>query len=150
MKKVFILVAFVTILVNGCKKGNDIKADNLPAVIEKPTASFKIDNLVSEDLILEGNIVDFDNQSLQAGTYYWDFGNGIYSNDKIPQNISFVPCGGKYTISLVVTNKAGESRYAQTFDILCRGKSAHRAGPIKPIHVSTAQIASLGLSKQHS
>ena len=150
--KSFITILLITFCFIGCKKGNEITTtsnQNQPEKI-KPVAGFRINNLVSSDLILEGNIVDFENQSENADSYYWDFGNGVHSTEKIPQNIIFVPCGGHYTISLVVKNTAGESKSEQSFVILCRGRSAHRTGAIKPIHLSTSQITALGYERLKS
>jgi PKD repeat protein len=152
MKKIFILAVFSLLLINSCKKGNDqvLKASD-ETTTPKPEARFSIANLASEDLILEGNITDFRNESTNGDSYLWDFGNGITSSEMVPHNISFIPCGGKYTISLTVKNKSGEtSTYKQQFEILCRGRNAHRAGSIKPIHLNTQQINAAYSIQTHS
>jgi PKD repeat protein len=146
MKK--IMPAFLLLLIAwSCKKNEPIKTT---PVIVKPTAFFRINNLVNSNEILEANIADFENTSLNADSYSWDFGNGVHSSQKIPQNISFTPCGGNYTISLVVKNKAGESKYEQNYTVLCRGKNAHTNGKISLSHYNSAQIAKLKLQKEHS
>jgi PKD repeat protein len=84
---------------------------------------------VSDDLLLEGDVLRFDNKSINADSYFWDFGNGTYSEDKSPDNISLSPCGETYTIKLTVKNKSGDSAvYSQTFDILCSGKHPNNGG----------------------
>ncbi|MFT3911570.1 MAG: PKD domain-containing protein [Ferruginibacter sp.] len=140
MKKILIAFLVTGFLLNGCKKGNEVSSPSTDPVkpAAKPTAAFKITNLVSSGKILEGNITDFDNQSANGDTYLWDFGNGITSGKMIPTDISFSPCGGYYTISLTVKNKAGDAaRYSQDFTIMCRGKNAHN----KPVvHIRTSEI----------
>jgi hypothetical protein len=133
----FILLLFA--FISGCKKSDNIA--KVETAEPKTSAFFKIGNLVSNGLILEGNVADFNNLSTNADSYLWDFGNGNTSVQRIPTDISFVPCGGHYTISLQVKNKKGETAtYSESFEILCRGKNAHSAGVIAPIHINTNQI----------
>ncbi len=64
--------------------------------------------------------VDFQNNSINADTYYWDFGDGKYSTDKIPADVFFAPCQRTVTISLTVKNRAGEtSSISQDYSIQC-------------------------------
>lgn len=143
MKKILLAFLVIGFLLNGCKKGNDVAAASSDPVKQptedaKPTAAFKITNLVTSGMILEGNIADFNNQSQNGDTYLWDFGNGLTSTQKIPNDISFVPCGGTYTISLTVKNKTGDAAsYSQVYSILCRGKNAHNTAPV---HIPTSSI----------
>ncbi|MEO6668527.1 MAG: hypothetical protein ABIN36_03555 [Ferruginibacter sp.] len=146
MKKIAIASLLICFLINGCKKGNEINDNTKPvpannADIQQPTASFKIANLTSLGMILEANISDFQNLSQNGNTYHWDFGNGITSDSKIPQGISFTPCGATNTISLSVTNKSGQiATCSQTYTILCRGKHARHAPITVPVHLSKNQI----------
>jgi PKD repeat protein len=51
--------------------------------------------------------VQFVNNSLNAETYLWDFGDKVYSVDKNPQHIYYFP--GSYIVSLTATNVSGQS-----------------------------------------
>ena len=152
MKKIALASLLICLLATSCKKGNDVSPQSSDAVKPattadvKPTASFRITNLVSPGMILEGNITDFENISLNGDTYLWDFGNGITSTQKIPNDISFVPCGGTYNISLTVTNKSGDvATSSQAYTILCRGKNAHNS-PV--VHLPTPAIHSYILNNE--
>ncbi|MEO8768736.1 MAG: PKD domain-containing protein [Ferruginibacter sp.] len=153
MKKIAIASLLICFLVSSCKKGNDVASQSSDAVKTttaaadvKPTASFRISNLVSPGMILEGNITDFENTSQNGDTYLWDFGNGITSTQKIPNDISFVPCGGTYSISLTVKNKLGDvATSSQAYTILCRGKNAHNT-PV--VHLPTAAIHAYVLTNE--
>jgi PKD domain len=127
MKKLFTCLLVLTILISSCQKDDSIDSGRSVALPEnavaKPAASFKINNSLSDDLLIERQILNIDNQSTNAVSYSWDFGNGTYSTDKIPLNISFAPCGSVYTITLTAKNKSGETAvYSQTVTILCSGK----------------------------
>jgi len=51
--------------------------------------------------------VQFVNNSLNGEAYLWDFGDGIYSIEKVPAHTYYTP--GNYIVSLTVTNIAGQS-----------------------------------------
>ena len=140
MKQVLIAGLIFTIMITGCKKPNENPSCATPE--EKLTASFKINNLVYDNFILEGNIIDFSNDSKNAVSYSWDFDNSITSTDKIPANQSFEPCGGVYNIKLTAKSKKGEiATSTQQFVVLCKGKNAHRKGAIAhSTHFSTEEI----------
>ena len=134
MKKLIASLFVLTILVSSCQKSNDLTPNQSTAspdkTVAKPTASFKINNTFLGDFsIKEDDVLDFDNKSANADSYYWDFGNGTYSTDKIPANVSFAPCGGIYTITLTVKSKSGNvATYSGTFNILCKGKHVQAGG----------------------
>jgi hypothetical protein len=134
MKNLITNLFLITILVSSCQKGNDLALDKPTALpdktVAKPTASFKITNFfLLDNSLKEDDVLDFDNKSTNADSYYWDFGNGTYSTDKIPVNVSFAPCGSTYTISLTVKNKSGDAvTYSGTFNILCKGKHVQTGG----------------------
>jgi hypothetical protein len=144
MKKIFFPVFLFSVLINGCKKNDDTQPVPAPAE-EKVVASFDITNLVSPDMIREGNICDFTNTSKGATSYTWDFGNNTSSSEVLPSNQSFVPCGGTYTITLTAKNKSGKiATCSHSYTILCRGKMAHRSGVIMaPTHYSTLELSKL-------
>jgi PKD repeat protein len=91
-----------------------------PVAIKPPNAGFKITNAISPTSVWEGLTLSLDNISENAASYYWDFGNGITSTDKVPSNISLFPCGLTYTISLTVKDKNGQSStYSAPFFVMC-------------------------------
>jgi PKD repeat protein len=151
MKKIALASLLICFLVSACKKGNDVSPQSSDAVKPKaaeakPTASFRITNLVSSGMILEGNITDFENQSQNGNEYLWDFGNGITSSKKIPNDISFIPCGGTYNITLTVKNKSGDvATSSQAYTVLCRGKNAHNT-PV--VHLPASAIHAYILSNE--
>jgi PKD repeat protein len=55
----------------------------------------------------EANVFMFQNDSQNASSYFWDFGNGTTSTEKSPT--LKLPDAGTYTISLTVTNKDGKT-----------------------------------------
>lgn len=149
MKKIALLSLLVTIITFGCKKGNEVvtntASNNSEAIAaasdSRPTATFRIANLTSIGMILEANITDFQNLSQNGNSFHWDFGNGITSDEKLPQNISFAPCGGTSVISLTVTDKNGHSATtSQAFTVQCRGKHARHAPITTTVHLNTQEI----------
>lgn len=151
MNRIALASLLICFLATACKKGNDVSSQSVDAVKPvsadvKPTSSFRIANLVSSGMILEGNITDFENKSQNGNEYFWDFGNGVTSTQKIPNDISFVPCGGAYNITLTVKNKAGDvATSSQSYTVLCRGKNAHNT-PV--VHLPTAAIHAYILSNE--
>lgn len=49
--------------------------------------------------------VTFSNSSQFGESYFWDFGNGIFSNEREPSTSYFLP--GAYDVKLIVTNSSG-------------------------------------------
>ena len=135
MKKITTTLFVLFILISGCQKANDsvqnksaaLPENNTPAA--KPAALFNINSPVGKGWVIEGSPLVFDNKSTNADTYYWDFGNGTHSTDKIPFDISFSPCGGTYTITLTVKSKSGDTAvYSETVNVLCNGKHPNSGG----------------------
>lgn len=122
MKKLYFLLILPTILVLSCQK-NQVKENNEPNTTPetlKPTAAFKVTNEAATNAIWEFIPVKFENNSSNAESYLWDFGNGVTSTEKVPTDVSYVPCGTQRTITLTVKNKSGQtSSYAVTYDIAC-------------------------------
>ena len=70
-------------------------------VIEKSVADF-----VLKDSILCDHVeVSFLNNSVDADTFLWDFGDGNSSTDKNPKHLYTEP--GEYTVSLIAYNEYG-------------------------------------------
>jgi PKD repeat protein len=132
MKQLLICLLVLAASATSCKKDNVISKSSVPeypeAALPNPEAGFKINN-ASDGWIVEGTVLDVSNLSKDADSYYWDFGNGIYSSEKIPTDVSFSPCGKTFTITLVVTSKSGNTdSLSQTFTTLCSGKHPYNGG----------------------
>ena len=63
----------------------------------------------------QGNLVKFLNSSTGGITYLWNFGDGMTSGEISP-NHSYAT-GGKYTVTLTVTNECGSFTFTQTVDV---------------------------------
>ena len=123
MKKIFMLLAVLSLSSISCRKENAVTDPAPPVSIQKPVANFRVINALDSGWILEGSTITFENLSANADSYSWNFDNGTNSTDKTPSDISFAPCGRTYTITLTVKNKAGDSStYSETFNIQCNGK----------------------------
>ena len=127
MKQSILSLLVLAVFVSGCQK-NDKLSSNASALPDntftKPAANFKINNTVdinhNRNTIMELWTLDFENNSINADSYYWDFGDGQYSADKIPADVFFAPCQRTVTITLTVKNRAGEtSSKSETYSIQC-------------------------------
>ncbi len=118
MKRI-LSVLLIAMSLYACKKGNTAT----PII---PTASFKVTNPEGDALIVkEGNILDFGNDSKDAASYKWDFGNGNISTEKNPTTFFFPSCGSEKKITLTVTSATGDTAsFTQTYLVLCSGKMA--------------------------
>ena len=78
---------------------NEIVADDFIIADDIPTADFNVVNT--------GNYVfDFENNSENAASYLWDFGNGQSSTEENPSAQFEFP--GAYNITLIASNACGE------------------------------------------
>ena len=133
MKQLLICVLLLGAIATGCGKDQSIVKSTTPdpneTIAAKPVAEFKILNTVGDGWVLEGSVLEFGNLSKNADSYSWDFGNGTFSKDKTPNDVSFSPCGNTYTITLVAKNKSGDvATYSQTFNVQCSGKHPNSNG----------------------
>ena len=115
MKQLSIIILFA-LVAGSCQKGSsDVAKTGTSAgpvvtpAAPPPSANFRISNAINATSIWEMLKLTFENSSKNADSYFWDFGNGITSTDKIPQNIEFAPCSMTYTITLTVKSKDGQS-----------------------------------------
>lgn len=128
MKKYILLLLGMPLFIAGCsKKDHDHSCDqNNQDQNVKAESSFRISNQLSEGKILEGNILDIVNESKNAVSYEWNFGNGIQSTTTAPTDVSYVPCGGHYSITLKATDIKGHvSVSTHEYEIMCRGRNAN-------------------------
>ena len=88
----------VTLLVAGCTK-------------EPPVAKFSIDKTTFK----AEEKLTFTNESVNAETYAWDFGDGKKSTDLNP--VHTYTSSGDFTIKLVATGKGGVDSIAQVINV---------------------------------
>ena len=90
------------------------KSDITPA---ESVCSFKVNNQ-SNNTIAEGKILQLSNQSANAVSYHWDFGNGLTSDKENPE--FYYPIHGEYMITLTVTDAKGKSsKSSYSLTVLC-------------------------------
>ncbi|HRU18555.1 MAG TPA: PKD domain-containing protein [Bacteroidia bacterium] len=98
------LMLIVVILFNGCKKDNDS-----PKVA--PVASFSY----SGASVPAPATVTFTNNSTNATSYAWDFGDNGTSTEKDPQHT--YTAGGVYAVQLTATGPGGTNSITKTVNI---------------------------------
>lgn len=127
MKNIFILVALISFTIfTACNK--DEMVDTAVSIDEEPTTSittednvgeahFTIDNdrktlMESEELLLTNN-------SVNAVSYHWDFGNGDTSTEVNPIFNNY-KMHGNYTVTLTITDALGNTHEARDeIEVLC-------------------------------
>ena len=100
----------VTLTVSNAAGQNMASETGYITVGPLPTPDFSFTNIDGE---LE---VDFTNNSTDATTYSWDFGDGSFSTNENP-NHSY-NAGGEYTVTLTATNSCGSETTSQTVSLL--------------------------------
>lgn len=109
MKKI-VLILVVLIFV-GCSKDDNSEVTNKVGV-----ASFKILN--TNEVVNEHQTLELQNDSKNAVSYLWDFGNGDTSTEVTP-NYTYPMCG-YYTVKLTATDVEGnQTIYSQELPVLC-------------------------------
>jgi PKD repeat protein len=105
MKNYYILslAALVSVLASACK----------PAAVEEPQP--KADFTVTGELVARKTLIFKDN-SQNASTYHWDFGDGTTSEDKIVAHV--YSHQALFRVKLTVSNSAGSSTKEQLFEVL--------------------------------
>ncbi len=96
--KLIVLVFAATVSIHSCNK--------------VPTAAFRIEPTVNPEA---GDTIFFINESLDALSYEWDFGNGKKSTEESP--FTFFEEAGPQLITLYAMNDAGEDSLSQIFKI---------------------------------
>ncbi|MDF3078090.1 MAG: type sorting protein [Sphingobacteriaceae bacterium] len=73
----------LTITIGGCS--SDVVTINIPPVLKNPTAAFSADPIIPAKLSYPVTI-EFFNESTDADTYLWDFGDGTTSTEVSPNH----------------------------------------------------------------
>ncbi len=68
------------------------------------------------ELLVQNGELIIENKSKYATDYFWDFGNGMTSTEKHPENIIFSE-PGEYTVSLTTSNYCCSNTFTQTVEI---------------------------------
>lgn len=96
-----IVLAFLLVFgLSGCEEEEGLITDN-------PNARFKFK--------IDGQTVTFTNYSLNADTYFWDFGDGNSSSETSP--VHSYSQGGAYQVTLTVSNDRGDATDVESFTI---------------------------------
>ena len=77
-----------------------------------PTASFSIAN----NGVAVGTAIQFNNQSTDANSYHWDFGDGNFSCAENPSHV--YTTAGNYTVKLVVFGDGCTVSFIGTDDVI--------------------------------
>lgn len=115
MKQLLLSVLCIGVI-TGCNKSGNSTAND-----PEPVANFTITNTVEEGVVMEGPEIEFNNQSINADTYEWDFGNGVTSTERNPRGVVLRPCARTHTIRLIVRTRRGRSAtIIRTILVRCR------------------------------
>lgn len=76
--------------------------------IKEPAAMFSYDPSTNPEA---GEEIKFNNETLDANDYYWDFGNGLTSEEEMPSTRFKPP--GNYTVTLTASNTFKSSTYSE-------------------------------------
>jgi PKD repeat protein len=126
MKSFLLSSLLLAVIVSGCSKSSN---SNTPASakVETPappalSAKFSVTNTINNDGVKEGDDVKFENQSVSAVSYLWDFGYGFTSTEKSP--VFQFGCGNR-SVTLTVTGADGSSiSFTKDLLVYCKGKNA--------------------------
>lgn len=80
--------------------------------VEQPTAMFRYAPVINPEA---GELIRFNNESFDAETYSWEFGNGETSEEEAT-SVRFARTG-KYEITLTAYSKYRASSYTETIDV---------------------------------
>ena len=105
--KIYLLFIIASLLViQSCKKDDDTTSD-----AEKPTADFSYSGANT----YAPAEVSFTNNSTNATSYHWDFGDNSTSTEKNPKHTYLN--GGTYTVTLKATGDGGSETISKTVNI---------------------------------
>lgn len=115
MRKLLISILFA-VAISACNKAGNNSNDD-----PTPVADFKINNTVADETILEGSVVEFDNNSQNADSYEWDLGDGRVCSERTPPGIIYRQCPRSVEIRLLVRTRHGRTATRiRTILVRCR------------------------------
>jgi PKD repeat protein len=103
----------VTLVATNVVGADTVSGNVLVEVLEYPTAAFDL-------AVLADGLVQVVNQSQQALTYTWDFGDGspiVFTTDASHQYTQ----SGVYVVTLVAANPCGAAVFQQTVEVMVSG-----------------------------
>lgn len=110
MKKIIFALILSGVTLVSCSKDESIETTT-PA-----TSSFSISN--PNETVNEQQALVIQNNSVNAVSYLWDFGNGVTSTEKVP-TYSYPMCGN-YNLKLTVTDASGKQTVStKELPVLC-------------------------------
>ena len=102
MKKIFLALSLISLGLSSCSSDNN----EVPTkTSETAVANFKV--ATKDGTVNEQQTFTFENDSKNAVSYLWDFGDGVTSKEKVP-NYAYPSCG-YYTVKLTVTDANGKT-----------------------------------------
>jgi PKD repeat protein len=122
MKSVLFTLLLLAVIVSACSKSSKnttpVKEEVVVPVL---TAKFAVTYTINNDGVKEGDNVPLENQSVNAVSYLWDFGNGFTSTEKNPVNQ--FGCG-TLPVKLTVTGSTGATAtFTKDLLVYCKGKN---------------------------
>lgn len=102
MKKIFLALSLISLGLSSCSSDNN----EVPTkASETAVANFKV--ATKDGTVNEQQTFTFENDSKNAVSYLWDFGDGETSKEKVP-TYAYPSCG-YYTVKLTVTDANGKT-----------------------------------------
>lgn len=123
MKKFFFVLSVISLGLSSCSSDNN----EIPAKSsETAVANFKV--ATKDGTVNEQQTFTFENDSKNAVSYLWDFGDGVTSTAKVP-TYAYPSCG-YYTVKLTVTDSNGKTNtVSHDLPALCIFGGHHPAQP---------------------
>ncbi len=124
MRSILFTLFLLTVIVSGCSKSSNNNVPIKEEAVHQPALSAKFDVTltINNDGVKEGDDVTFNNQSLSAVSYLWEFGNGFTSTEKSP---TYQFGCGNANIKLTVTGANGATAlFTRDLLVYCKGKNA--------------------------
>lgn len=124
MKKMLFAIG-IGLMVCSCNVDDELE-QNAAQESGAAVADFQLTN--PDEFIKEGAYLDLINNSQNAKSYAWDFGDGTTSAEASPHHL-FSKCG-KYNVKLTATDSNGEvTTVEKAVDVVCT-VPMHRANPM--------------------
>lgn len=99
----------ITLIAYNSNLSDTITLNQAITVKDKPSIKFLVD-------VGDNGYIALENQTINADSLFWNFGDGNISNDSLPAH--FYNKSGKYIITLQTFNDCGVSNYIDSVDIL--------------------------------